>query len=342
VLAGFLESLGCGTGSYTARVPDVAYDEPRENRIGLLSGLLRGDGYIEYTNHSNAVVYDYGSVSGELIHGMQLLLHSLGIVPSYKSSQSEKSTQPAHFLRVSSKGQVAELKGMFLPEERERVEERLGSYEREIAPTGHTADGGHTTIPVTEVTTEETTTYVYSLEVENSHTFVTTDGLTVHNCFPKDVDAFRTFARGLGYEPELLDAVVGVNDEQPERLVSLLADNVELEGARVAVLGLSFKPGTDDMRNSRALEVIEALVGRGAKVVAYDPEATENAREALGAFEEVEYAGSGEEAVMDADAVVVATDWGEFEGLDVGKAFVVDGRRVDMDVNDEAYEGLCW
>ncbi len=158
------------------------------------------------------------------------------------------------------------------------------------------------------------------------------------SCFPKDVDALRAFAREEGYEPDLLDAVVDVNDLQPRRLVSLLSDNVELNGSRVAVLGLSFKPETDDVRNSRALDVIPRLVERGSDVVVYDPEAMENAREALDV--EVEYAASAEEAVDDADAVVVATDWPEFDGLDTGDAFVVDGRRVDVDA--DRYEGLTW
>jgi UDPglucose 6-dehydrogenase len=159
------------------------------------------------------------------------------------------------------------------------------------------------------------------------------------SCFPKDADALRAFARSEGYEAELLDAVVGVNDRQAHRAVELLARHVELEGARVAVLGLAFKPETDDVRNSRALDVIELLDERGAQIVAYDPEAAENAREALDV--RVEYADSANEAIEDADAVVIATDWDEFEGLDASGKVVVDGRRVDVR-NAEVYEGLCW
>lgn len=158
------------------------------------------------------------------------------------------------------------------------------------------------------------------------------------SCFPKDVDALRKFAWAKGYETDLLDAIVSVNDRQPRRLVEMLEEEVELDGARVAVLGLSFKPETDDVRNSRALDVIRLLVEGGAEVVAYDPRAMENARESLDV--EVEYADSAEAAVAEADAVVVATGWSEFEGLDVGDSFVVDGRRVDIDA--ERYEGLTW
>jgi len=159
------------------------------------------------------------------------------------------------------------------------------------------------------------------------------------SCFPKDVDALRAFARSEGYETELLDAVVDVNDRQAHRAVELLRRHVELDGARVAVLGLAFKPQTDDVRNSRALDVIRLLDERGADVVAYDPEATENARRALDI--DVEYADSAQDAVEDAGGVVIATDWDEFEELDASGKVVVDGRRVEVR-NAEVYEGLCW
>ncbi|MCX2818638.1 hypothetical protein EGH25_04640 [Haladaptatus sp. F3-133] len=130
-----------------------------------------------------------------------------------------------------------------------------------------------------------------------------------------------------------------VNDRQAHRAVELLRRHVELDGARVAVLGLAFKPQTDDVRNSRALDVIRLLDERGADVVAYDPEATENARRALDI--DVEYADSAQDAVEDAAGIVIATDWDEFEGIDASGAVVVDGRRVEVR-NAEVYEGLCW
>ncbi len=165
------------------------------------------------------------------------------------------------------------------------------------------------------------------------------------SCFPKDVDALRAGARQQGYDPTLLDAVVAVNDAQPRRLVELLESHVDLEDARIAVLGLSFKPGTDDIRKSRALDVIEALLERGANPVAYDPVAIENVQETYPDLE-VEYADSADEAIADADGAVVATDWPEFDDLSfsgMGRRVVVDGRRIDIDTGTlERYEGLTW
>ncbi|QLG48932.1 UDP-glucose 6-dehydrogenase AglM [Natrinema halophilum] len=163
------------------------------------------------------------------------------------------------------------------------------------------------------------------------------------SCFPKDVNALRAGAREQGYDPELLDAVVAVNDTQPRRLVDLLADHFHLEGARIAVLGLSFKPGTDDVRKSRALDVIDHLGERGATVVAYDPVAIENVRPD---YPSVEYAESAEEALEGADGAVVATDWPEFDELSfagMARSVVIDGRRIDVDESAlEVYEGLTW
>jgi UDPglucose 6-dehydrogenase len=346
VFAHFLERLGCGTGSYSARIPDPAYREREANRRALLSGLFRGDGYVEYTNHSNAVVYDYGSVSEELIQGMQFLLHSLGIVPSYKTSQSKKSTTPAHFLRVSSERQIAELAGMFLPSERKRIEERLASYDRQIAPTGYTDGGRHTTVSVSGVSTREAAVDVYSLEVADNHTFVTTDGLVVHNCFPKDVAAIVAAARDRGYEPELLQAAIDVNDRQPERMLDLLDTHVDVEGERVAVLGLAFKPGTDDIRNSRAVPIIEGLKDRGAEVIAYDP--NQGAADAMRErFPDVEYLASASPTLSGAAAALVVTDWPEFADLDrefdlMSGDVVIDGRRVVERRDGLTYEGLTW
>ncbi|MEM4780911.1 MAG: UDP-glucose 6-dehydrogenase AglM [Halalkalicoccus sp.] len=164
------------------------------------------------------------------------------------------------------------------------------------------------------------------------------------SCFPKDVDALRAAAREAGYEPELLDSVVAVNDRQPGRMLDLLEGHVDLDGARIAVLGLAFKPGTDDVRNSRAIPAIEGLEERGATVVGYDPVARETMRER---FPDVEYAESARAALSGADGALVMTDWDEFGALDaefdaMNTPVVVDGRRIVEPRDGITYEGLTW
>jgi UDPglucose 6-dehydrogenase len=164
------------------------------------------------------------------------------------------------------------------------------------------------------------------------------------SCFPKDVDALRHAARERNYDPILLDATVAVNDRQPERMLDLLDDHVDVQGKRVAVLGLAFKPGTDDIRYTRAIPVIKGLQKRGADVVGYDPVATENMRDQ---FPEIEYAESARDALADAQGAMVVTGWDEFAALDdafdqMAAPVVIDGRRIIERRDGITYEGLTW
>ncbi len=164
------------------------------------------------------------------------------------------------------------------------------------------------------------------------------------SCFPKDTAAIRAAAREQGYEPRMLDAATEVNDRQPERLLALMDAHVGVTDERVAVLGLAFKPGTDDVRNSRAIPVIEGLHDRDAEVVAYDPVATENMREH---FPDVRYESSPRAALDGAVAALVVTDWAAITELDdefdaMATPVVVDGRRAIDRRDGIVYEGLTW
>lgn len=164
------------------------------------------------------------------------------------------------------------------------------------------------------------------------------------SCFPKDMAALVAAAREAGYDPAVLEAAIEVNDRQPERMLDLLETHVDPDGKRVAVLGLAFKPGTDDVRNSRAIPVVEGLRERGATVAAYDPVAAENMRER---FPDIEYADSAGAALDGASAALVVTDWDEFAALDaefdrMERPVVVDGRRVVEPREGITYEGLTW
>jgi UDPglucose 6-dehydrogenase len=164
------------------------------------------------------------------------------------------------------------------------------------------------------------------------------------SCFPKDVAALIAVGREAGYEPALLEAAVAVNDRQPERMLAMLDERGDVAGERVAVLGLAFKPGTDDVRESRAIPLLEGLVERDAEVVAYDPVATERMRAVVPG---VEYVESAVEALDGAVAALVATDWPEFADLDeefdrMARPLVLDGRRIVSARSGIEYEGLTW
>ena len=150
------------------------------------------------------------------------------------------------------------------------------------------------------------------------------------SCFPKGVDSLIHTAGRLGYDFRLLKSVVDINRERAPRLVETIRKVLSpLDGKTVAVLGLAFKPNTDDMREAKSVEVIEQLQAAGATVRAYDPVATDNARALLPAG--VTYSASPYEAAQDADAVVLVTEWNEFKFINLERLRRVLRRRVIFD-----------
>jgi UDPglucose 6-dehydrogenase len=153
------------------------------------------------------------------------------------------------------------------------------------------------------------------------------------SCFPKDVDALKQLAGNSGYHFQLLTAVIEVNDLQKRRVIGKLHKHLGgLVGKRVALLGLAFKPETDDMREASSLVLSARLQADGATVVAYDPVAEGQAR---GLVSGIEFADSALDAVRGADAVVLVTEWREFLELDwrqvaeaMGGELLIDGRNA--------------
>jgi UDPglucose 6-dehydrogenase len=151
------------------------------------------------------------------------------------------------------------------------------------------------------------------------------------SCFPKDVSALKMLAGNTGYHFQLLNSVIEVNELQKRRVISKLTHHLgSLVGKRVALLGLAFKPNTDDMREASSLVLSARLQGEGATVVAYDPVAERPAAELLPS---AELADSAEQALAGADAAILVTEWPEFAALDweelagrMSNPLVVDGR----------------
>jgi len=154
------------------------------------------------------------------------------------------------------------------------------------------------------------------------------------SCFPKDVKALISHGVASGQSMDLLESVIRINHAQPLRIMDLLHESFEsLSGRKVTVLGLAFKPGTDDMRESPAVPIIRALHDEGAEIVAYDPIAIDEARKVL-VDVPLTYVESMRDAVDGAEAVVLVTAWDEFSNLPelVNAAddspVVIDGRRM--------------
>jgi UDPglucose 6-dehydrogenase len=151
------------------------------------------------------------------------------------------------------------------------------------------------------------------------------------SCFPKDVSALKMLAGNTGYHFQLLNAVIEVNELQKRRVVAKLLGHLDsLVGRRVALLGLAFKPHTDDMREASSLVLAARLQGEGAEVIAYDPVVGEQAGDLL---DSTKLAGSAMEALEGADAAVLVTEWPQFAELDwaaaaerMARPLLIDGR----------------
>ena len=152
-------------------------------------------------------------------------------------------------------------------------------------------------------------------------------------CFPKDSAAFIRIAEKYGYDFKLLKDVQEINEKQKEFFIKKIEKALwNLKGKEIGILGLAFKPNTDDMRFAPSIEIINYLQKEGAKIKAYDPEAVENAKKLL---KDVEYCNDPYEAAESADALLVLTEWNEFKELDLDKIkdlmkskLIIDGRNI--------------
>jgi UDPglucose 6-dehydrogenase len=164
------------------------------------------------------------------------------------------------------------------------------------------------------------------------------------SCFPKDVAAFRAVAEQHGIDFNLLREIEKINLQQRTRFLNKVRSALwTLRGKRVCVLGLAFKGGTDDIRESPAIEIIRMLLAEGCSIVAYDPAAMQRAAEVLPEGSNLNFAADAYAAADGADALVVLTDWREFASLDLARLHralrypvVIDGRNLfDLEVMAE-------
>lgn len=158
------------------------------------------------------------------------------------------------------------------------------------------------------------------------------------SCLPKDIKALIARSRQIGYEPKLLKEVCSLNERQGLKMIELLRKHISLKGKEIGLLGLSYKPGTDDVRGSIAIPIVEDLLKEGAAVKAHDPQAMQSFENL---FAQIEYTVS--EEILKCDAVLIVTEWEEFNRLDYsGTKIVIDGRRILKAKEARIYEGVCW
>jgi UDPglucose 6-dehydrogenase len=328
------DTLRCGTRSEDKALPRLAFNVAPALRHEVIRGAFSGDGAVTLVQDGRNLILEYATVSRALADGMVLLLQTVGVVPSMRRRLMNKSTQIAYILRVSGHEQVAALKDVFGEKQRAKIAATLAGYQRHIQPHGFTRHGPFATLKVREVTQEDVETTVYSMETSTG-TLIASSGLISHNCFPKDVKALAHMGDEAGLHPQLLNAVMEINQDQRrlviEKLVSLLGG---LRGMTVGILGLAFKPNTDDMRDAPAIDIIRWLLGQGACVRTYDPVAMESAQQVLQGLD-VTYCKTSYEVAEGSDALVIVTEWNEFKSLNMfrihgsmSRPVIIDGRNI--------------
>ena len=348
LLAGWwLGVLGLGANCYDQRVPDLIWDAPLVGRRAFLSGLWRGDGSWSLVAGGPSVVLEHGTVSRELADGVLRLLGDLGVAARLKVGRTARSTVDTYWIVVSGADQVERLLDFVAAGDRERIVESIRRQQKRIAPTGYRRRDGSAWVRIRSAECRPHRGYVYSLEVPGTHTFVTTGGIATHNCFPKDSLALKQLASNSGYHFQLLAAVIEVNELQKRRVIGKLKGHLgSLRGTTIALLGLAFKPNTDDMREAPSIVLASRLLAEGAEVRAWDPVA-----DGTKLPEGVRVVDSVLEAVTDADAAVVVTEWAELRELArpevrdaMRRPLIVDGRNLLDPAETHAagfvYEGI--
>ena len=159
------------------------------------------------------------------------------------------------------------------------------------------------------------------------------------SCFPKDVDALIAWAKENKEDTRIIKSIRDVNSDQPLKLIEMLKKHIpKLKGKTIGILGLAFKPNTDDIRESRTIPIIQELLKNGAHIKAYDPQAMTKFQQL---YPQIQYCSKASE-VLNSDAILITTKWKEFTTLDYHGKIVIDGRRINEAKTAKIYEGVCW
>lgn len=316
-------ALNCGRRSTEMRVPDVLMSSSPLHRHELLKGLLRGDGdvYVKtgeqsyekngksYTHQNATAEVGFFSSSPHLFQQVVYLLQGLGFTPTFKRTKPH--------LQLKGREQLLRMRG-WLGAKGAKLEDYFAASQRASASRTFKQAGCLTTVPIKSIDIKPAgnPVNVYSIEVDDTHTFATSYGIYVHNCIPLDPHYLSWKARQHGFDSRFISLAEEVNSRMPEHVVTLVADGLNdarkaLKGSRVLMLGVAYKKDIDDVRESPALSIIDRLRVKGAEVHYHDPFVQEVT------FDDAHTWGSGkplysvdltDDELRAADCVVIVTD----------------------------------
>ncbi len=280
--------LGCGANSYDAVIPPRLLAASAAHRRELLTGLLRGDGSVHtsdalrtyekdgrtYTHRFAAAEVSYWTANHQLGRHVEHLLQSLGYVPALQWRKHQEGLN----LRIHGSQDQAWLAELFIDKKGDRLRTSLAARKNPQRAGRSWRRMGD--LHLAEVTAVERFGYrgpVYSLETSATHTFAAGHGIVVHNCIPVDPQYLAWRVRGkMGHQFRLLETASDLNQRMPAFVAQRAAEILNEEGkavrdAAVLLLGMAYKGGSGDTRESPAIRVAERLLNRGAKIAYHDP-----------------------------------------------------------------------
>jgi len=283
IFSSFLKDvLECGTNSYNMKIPGIIFHLPYEYKMNLIAGLMRGDGGVDYISgkkiyqknakkyfhHCNSATVNYFTISPKLFHQVILLMQDLGIIPYFKKR--------AGLLNINGYFQLSKLKHLFLGKKKEKLENYFKNNKKIISNKLFQKMGSIALVKIKKKEVIETKEKVYSIEVENTNTFLTSYGLVLHNCIPVDPFYLSWKAKEFDFRTHFIELAGEINTNMPNYVISKIIDALNQEGkclknSKILILGVAYKKDTDDIRESPGVEIINILKNKGAQVDYHDP-----------------------------------------------------------------------
>lgn len=284
-LFGYLikDILGCGIDSYTMTIPSIIFNLPISFKQALLSGILCGDGSVEatssdnrsyvknghvYRHKFNTACVSYFTASPTLFQQVILLTQQLGFIPTIKANNKH--------LRFFGSRNLRKLLNLLRGKKKEKLEKYFSNKTRFIKEKSYRLKRNYALVRVKDIELQPIDGKVYSVEVENTNTFVTSNGIITHNCIPIDPIYLAWKARVHGFEPRFIDLSTQINSSMPTYVVERAARALNrfgkaVKGSKILIVGVAYKRDVTDTRESPALEIIQLFKEQGALVSFYDP-----------------------------------------------------------------------
>lgn len=312
-----VDRLNCGRNSYEMKIPDEILNANINIKKALLIGLFRGDGCVyirngrrryskngkNYIHNDNSLVVEYFTISNILFDQLLYLLQEMGIKPSIKKSKNK--------LVISGWDQIIKVSDWFIDKKGEKIKKY---FENSIRKINKKTWSKIPSVKVKNIEYEEVSNVpVYSMEVEDTHTFAVGKGIFVHNCIPIDPFYLSWKAKEYDFDVRFIELAGEINDNMPKYVVQLVMealnkDKKAVNGSKIFVIGVSYKPNIADPRESPALKIIPEIERLGGIVEYHDPYISEVKINVNGKDKVYRSSELTEEKVKNADCVLIVTD----------------------------------